>query len=796
MCKAYKIILKFAIPWLLLVNLIFYTGYADFALISYSEVQSKEEEMLFMAKKAFEDGYYEVSLGLLERFLSTYPGSPKVNEADLLVGECYFYQNKFQDALGRFEALLKKPFSERIKDAILYWIAEVYFKSNDFSRAAVFYKDLINQFPNSSYTPLAYYSLGWCSFQENKFEEAKGYFKIIEDRYPKEPQARDASFKIIECLYNLRDYSSLRDKVKSVIKLFSGDAARVSYLYFYLAESEYYLENFNQAVEFYNKALKDKSGDIKMYLFSHLGLGWTYLKLKKYKEAEAEFIAILDGNLDKKSVDVLLLGKAVLFLETGRQDEAVKIYSKLIDTATDPLSLAQAYLGKADILLGLKEYGKSVLLYREALNKIKSESVTLEIIDRLHYNLGVSLLKQGEIKEAVKEFQGLAIKADNIIAKAGALLAIGDLYQDSGDLSKAEEVYRTILKEYPDSDYQSYIQYQLGSVYLKKENYDLAIKELSGISLGICEPKLFNSSRYSLALAYFKKQDYTNCIKVLEEMLKTKKAESYNLQAVYLLGSCYYNLNDFNKAISYFKEIINRSPDEELIQKALYGTADSFYQIGNEKEALIRFNALRLRYSGSDLTAQALFWLGNYYYRNNDFNLANRYFLSLIQDFPKSYLIFDAYYYLELISAQGLQTKEVVDNFNKVMESEKPQLKGMAAVSAGDLFYRLEDYARAIEFYRKGIVFVGQDEANTMRMKIAECLEADGDIDGAIAEYLKLSSDLPLNPRAFMRLARIYEDRGKYKEAEKFYKKVLQTDTENSAFAKERIDWIELNIKN
>ena len=61
---------------------------------SYAETQSKEDEAIFVAKKAFEDGYYEVSLSLLERFLSSFPDSFKAGEAGLLIGECYFYQNR------------------------------------------------------------------------------------------------------------------------------------------------------------------------------------------------------------------------------------------------------------------------------------------------------------------------------------------------------------------------------------------------------------------------------------------------------------------------------------------------------------------------------------------------------------------------------------------------------------------------------------------------------------------------------------------------------------------------------
>ena len=50
---------------------------------------------------------------------------------------------------------------------------------------------------------------------------------------------------------------------------------------------------------------------------------------------------------------VLLLGRAILMMETGGVNEAKNIYDDLLKTTTDPLVLIHAYLGKADALYNL-----------------------------------------------------------------------------------------------------------------------------------------------------------------------------------------------------------------------------------------------------------------------------------------------------------------------------------------------------------------------------------------------------------------------------------------------------------
>lgn len=764
--------------------------------ISYGKTQTKEEEAIFVAKKAFEDGYYEVSLSLLERFLKNFPDSLKVEEAELLIGESYFYQNRLTDALDKFEDLLEDQSSKNIKDAVLYWIAEVYFKSNNFSRAAVFYHRVIDEFPNSSYVPLAFYSLGWSSFQENKFQEARDYFKSVEDRYPKEPQAKDATFKIIECLYNLKEYSSLRDKGKLSLKLFSGDSARLPNLYFYLAEAEYYLGNFNQSLEYYLKALKE-SNDNRIQALSRLGACWVYLKLKRYREAEDELLLLKEENFDKKGLETLLLAKAVLMLETDRANDAGKIYSRLIDIAVDPRIISLAYQGKADALYNLAEYGESAHFYLEALKRARTINSSLDIIDKLHYNLGLVLLKQGKSQDAVKEFQAVVRESENKIIKESALVQLGDLYQDLGDYLPAIESYESILKDYPDSLYRDYIQYQLGSILFKKLDYDAAIKSLSAFKNNFPGSKYINDARYLLSLAYFRKEDYASSIRILEQSRKESKEGDFSAKSVYLLASSRYNIGDFNKAIELFKETISQSQDLELAQKAEYGIADSLYQLGNQKEALKKFKALRSKYPGSNLTADVLFWLAGYYYQHNELDLARRYFLSLIQDFPKSSLIADAYYSLGLVSISESSIQDAIESFKKAMEYDRPELQVMAAQALGDSYSKLEDYAQALLFYRKGFALSLVKENPTLQMKIAETLEAEGEIEGAIVEYLKISADNKLQAKAYLRLARIYEDREEFKEASKFYKKVIVLGDESGAvYAKERIEWIEANIKN
>jgi len=794
---------------------------------------SKEEESLFVAKKAFEDGFYDVSLGLLERFLKNYPNSSKNTQAQLLIGECYFHQNRFLDALEKFNSIVDDSNGKEIRDEIYYWIAEVHFKGNNFSKSAEYYQRIINDYPKSVYLPASYYSLGWSQFQDKLFDKALLNFLIVEERFPKESYAQDASLKIVECLYNLKDYNRLKDKIKNYLKIYSKDSEKVSYFYYYLAEADYYLNNLDAAFDEYSKAFS-LSADDKIKTMCRLGMGWSSLRLKKYPDAEKNFSEIPLENLDKNTLSVLLLGKAALKTETKLFDQAKDVYKQLIESAPDKTVQVQGYLGLAETMYNLGEYKKAVDIYKESIGKI-TDDMPQEIIDKLHYGLAWVYLKEGDFKQAIEEFKRTAKVSDDKVIKVSALCQIGDAYQDSGDYNKAIETYDSILKNYPDNFYSDYVQYQLGLTMLKLSNYDAAILAFKTLKANFPNSKLLDDASYAIGLTYFQRQDYLASKESFESFEKEFKDSNLRQQALYLLGSSLYNLGKFQEAIDVFKNIIRfYNQDTELCQKAEYEIADCLYRMGNEKEAMSRFKLLRAKYPDSSLTPEVMWWLGEYYYRHNDLNLARRYFSSLIQDFSKSNLVSDAYYALGASYAEESRHDEAILNFKKVIELGKSDLAATAAIAIADIYlkqekfdaalstykdvlndsqnlthliypkiadvyYSMGNFEEAVNYYKKSLDLVPAREMSSIQFRIAECRQAEGNLNEAVEEYLKTSyvysENNDLMVKSLLRVAAIYEDKENFKEALKIYKRIASLAVPEAKFAIEKAESLKSKIK-
>ena len=795
----------------------------------------KEVELLFMAKKAYEDGFYEVSLGMLERFQNDFKDSSKLTQVRLLSGQCYFNQGRYLEALNTFEGLAGDPEASNLKDAIYFWMAEVHFKGGNFQKSATLYQKLITEFPQSSYSAAAYYSLGWSFSQTGLYRQAVQVFKGLLEKFPGEPQSKDAAFKLIECFYNLKQYSELKNKINPIFKLYANDQVRLPYLYFYLAESEYYLNNFDEASRNYLKSAQVFK-EQKVQALAKLGLGWSYLKLSKYKEAEDVFSNIKQDILDKKSLDILILGQAALMTATNRIYEAKKLYEQLINSSSDPVILIQAYLGKADAFYNLAEYAQAVDIYKEALDKINKNSAKFvipeELIDKLNYNLGLSYIKQGNIDSAFGVLKATIAKKNNKDAEIDLFLQIGESYATVGEFVKAEESYAKILKLYPDSTYADYAQYQIGLLQLKKTDYDKAASSFELLLKKYVKSKFLPDAVYSLGLAYFQKADYVKSCEIFAKFQNDFKDSQLRAQAFYMLGTSFLSLGKVKEALNIFKDIPKLYPqDVELLQKVEYEIADCYFKLGQENEAASRFKILRTKYPDSKLTPDIMWWLAQYYYRRNELNLARRYFISLTNDFSGSHLTADAFYALGLTFSDENKFQQATDNFIMAIKLGHTDLKIQAKTALGemyirqgrleegltqykeiikdspdlakllfpriaDAYYKTGDYENAKLFYSKSLGVTDDKEIADIRFSLGEVLEARGEFDAAAQQYLLAAERYEQSPelfsRSLTRAAKLYEDRESFKEALKIYKRIVEKAPASleAEFVQERIDWI------
>jgi tol-pal system protein YbgF len=109
-----------------------------------------------------------------------------------------YLKGNFQLAIDGFKIYLQQFPESPIVDNALYWIGECYFSQKDYREAIDRYNELILNYPEGDKTPAAYLKKGISLMELDRKEEALSAFKLLISKYPFEEETKIAQQKIKE----------------------------------------------------------------------------------------------------------------------------------------------------------------------------------------------------------------------------------------------------------------------------------------------------------------------------------------------------------------------------------------------------------------------------------------------------------------------------------------------------------------------------------------------------------------------------------------------------------------------
>jgi len=789
------------------------------------QAQSAESDLLTAAQQAYNDGFSDVATRYLEDFLNKYPESPNLSTAKLLLGQCDFLHGEYDKALDLFEELSQQTDK---RDEILYWRGETYLKQNNFSAAQQDYQSVINEFPQSPFVSQSYYSLGWSYFKEKDFKKAKEVFSVLIAKFPKNQLTEDATLKIAESDYNT---NQLKDAIVD-FQNFEAQYPKSSHLCevnFNTAESLYYLNQFDSATDYYQKVL-DSSCEDDVKLAAYTAEGWIYIKLNKLNDAgsifkKAENFSKAKG-LSAEEVD---LGQANLAYEQGFYDLALLLFSDFIKDYPQSEHWTQAYLGRANVNYLLKKYEQAKADYLRLEDQLDAD-----IFEKAQFGLGWCEYKLGHLSGAISHFQEVYDKSADPEVKANALIQMADVYQEGNHWADAAGMYERVKKEYPSSVMMDYVFYRQAIAYLKIDKIDAALDNFKGLQEYFTNSKYLEDIDYYMGVISFKKGDWRQSAQTMDHYLRglTRPSE-FTPEANYILALSHLNLKEPEDALKVFQKILRLYPDDtDIAKNADIGIAKCDFELGQGREAVRRFKLIVFKYPRTDVDFEALLWLSQYYLKNGDADSAIAYYRSILDEFPDSSQVDQIHYELgqayemqghsddaleqyKLISdhdenltgrtrlaiagivSKDLDPQRAIAAYKSIIATS-PEYAGEAYLKLGQLYRNQQDYEKELSLYQNALASK-QNQINRAQIQfnLADTLELMSRTEDAIAEYLKIpeqySNEQTWCVKAYLRVAKIYEEGEDWEGARVTYQKIIQLNTPEATFAQERLDWIKSN---
>ncbi len=416
--------------------------------------QTDEDELFSTAQRAFDDGFHSVALRYLEEFLPKYPQSPKINQAKMLLGQCYYLKNDYSKALELFQSV---PDIVEDKDVLFFWTGEIYLKLSNHAQARRYYQRLLDSFPASVYIPQALYSLGWSYFDQRQYGPANEFFLKLVTQFPKHQLNEDAFLKIAQCIYNAGDYAMATNAFEQYLSRYP-QSEHAPEVYLNIGDAYYYVEDFSQAITAYEKAAKTAT-EPRLTQVANIGKIWCLIKKKLYDQAEKAIKDSMEFAKQKKlPAEDLFLVLGQLLYEKGDWEKAVAAYDDLIKNFPAGSHRLEAYLGRGNAYYFLKKYAEAIHDFKFILDHRQPGS-DKDLIGKANLGLGWAYIKTNAVDEGIKCFRDVYEHGDADV-KVNALMQMADAYQEAGMFNDAIALYEQSLKDSPDSAWADYMQYR------------------------------------------------------------------------------------------------------------------------------------------------------------------------------------------------------------------------------------------------------------------------------------------------------------------------------------------------
>jgi tetratricopeptide (TPR) repeat protein len=391
---------------------------------------------------------------------------------------------------------------------------------------------------------------------------------------------------------------------------------------------------------------------------AHYYRGRINLEMNRYGDAEK---ALGDALRLNEGLEPALFDMATLYQMTGREEDAVTIYKKLVELYPDNIPARE----------------RLVILYLKLGLKEKSEDQVKEI--RKHSTpgaperqaLGLIYLRQGRIEDSIAELE-LIVNAWPDDDKSTYYLATA--YEEKGDNNKALEQFRRIRSS---SKYFVNAQIHIAHLLTTEENFDEAIQVIeNAMALGPDRIVLY----LMLASVYEAKEAFDEAISVVQEGLKLHNRD---IDLIFRLGVLLDKTGDKESCIEQMQKILEIDPNHaDSLNYIGYTYAEQGIKL-DEAMALIK-KALDIK-PDSGYIIDSLGWI---YYQKGAYDEAIHYLEKAVELMPDDPTINehlgDAYvkkqnyekalqFYEKALSLKPAQEKQLKEKITEVQELLKPQ---------------------------------------------------------------------------------------------------------------------------
>jgi len=509
----------------------------------------------YLGYSHYQQGDYDAAIGQFNKIIDGNNGVAQ--NAYYHLAECYLKQDKKSEALNAFRNASQMDFNEAIeKDALLNYARLSYEIGNAYEPVPEAINAYLEKYPKDEHQEELQDLLVDSYITSKNFEGAMVLLERNSGYASKETYQKVAFYRGVE-LFVDGDYEAAQERFTKSLKNRPNPiyGARAQY---WSAESAYRLNRFDEALEEFLKFKQNSTAaEVPEYQELPYNLGYAHFKLKDYKSAITQFIAVsrANGNNEEQRTDATMrLGDS--YFVTSKYQKAIASYDKASkvngperDYATFQKAICNGFLGKRQTKI-------------DALNQFLDRFPRSSLRDDALFELGNTYIKQGDEAKGLNAYDTLLAQFSKSRFAPRAMLRQGLVHYNANRNEQALTKLKRVAGEYPNTQEAKQAVATAKLVYVdmgRVGEYAQWVRNLDFVEVTDAE---LDEASFEAADRKYAEGKTETAIRGFEGYLRDFPNGIHATQANFTLAQLYFAKGDKEKALPLYSRVADFGANE------------------------------------------------------------------------------------------------------------------------------------------------------------------------------------------------------------------------------------------
>jgi TolA-binding protein len=536
------------------------------------------------------------------------------------LADCYLKTGNKKFARNAFQSAYKADFYPEIKEDALFNYAKLSYEMsyNPYNDAIVAFEQFINDYPESSNIDDARDYLVNIYMTTKNYKDALASIekiKVLDEKLAMAYQ-KIAYFRGVE-LFNDK-------KITDAIVLFDKsntqpyDKIIKAQCYYWKAEAQYRLSQFDSAIENYDAfLLLPGSFSLPEYNKAYYSLGYCYFKQKSYKTAIKNFRKFVTNKTTEtdKILNDTYLRIGDCYFVSKEYSDAAEYYDKAISLKNDDADYALFQKGLCSGVLG--KYDNKIA----ALSKLIEEYPKSAYDDDAKFELANTYLIKNNNEKALEYYNKVIAEYPNCSYVKKAMVKIGMIYYNSDNDDKAMAAFKNVVTEYPSTSESKDALVSIRNIYMDRDSVDNFYEYVKSLSFEFGSKTEQDSVTYMAKENLYMTGDCEKSTVGFGKYIQQFPKGYFIANAYYYKADCEYRAGDYNKALVDYAAVLNM-PQNKFSEYSLAKSAAISYSLNRYDSAITYYSELEKNAEYKSYILEARTAIMRSYYKLQNYKMA------------------------------------------------------------------------------------------------------------------------------------------------------------------------------